>query len=103
MVRIHKAVCRAFHGPAPTARHEVAHNDGDRRNNGEDNLRWATRKENAIDATIHGNVRSAVFTVAKAREARLLLDEAIDDIADRFGVSRSTVVKLLLRKTWGWM
>src|SRR3982751_5117101 len=49
MVRVHRMVAEAFHGPAPTPKHEVAHWDGDPANNRAANLRWATSKENKAD------------------------------------------------------
>lgn len=52
---LHRIVCEVFHGPAPTAAHEVAHNDGSRTNHRADNLRWATRKENMADCVEHGS------------------------------------------------
>ena len=39
-VRIHQIVCEAFHGPAPSPKHEVAHNDGVRAHSWASNLRW---------------------------------------------------------------
>lgn len=53
---VHRLVCEAFHGPAPSAEHHVAHGDGTRRNNREDNLRWATRSENMEDSRLHGTM-----------------------------------------------
>ncbi|MBE35391.1 MAG: hypothetical protein CMI16_07535 [Opitutaceae bacterium] len=41
-----RLVCRAFHGPAPSANHEVDHIDRDRSNSAASNLRWASKKEN---------------------------------------------------------
>lgn len=46
---VHTLVCDAFHGPRPSARHEVAHRDGSRTNNLPGNIRWATHKENHED------------------------------------------------------
>ena len=51
---VHVAVCRAFHGEAPTEAHEVRHRDGKRGNNRAANLRWATHVENCADRKIHG-------------------------------------------------
>lgn len=53
-MKVHTAVCAAFHGVKPSDAHEVAHGDGDQLNNCADNLRWATRKENAADRDDHG-------------------------------------------------
>lgn len=52
--RVHCVVARAFLGPRPSDRHEVAHRDGDRANNRPDNLRWDTRAGNFADKVAHG-------------------------------------------------
>tara|TARA_X000001036_G_scaffold436366_1_gene479377 strand:+ start:435 stop:1757 length:1323 start_codon:yes stop_codon:yes gene_type:complete len=41
-----RLVCRAFHGPAPSANFEADHIDRDPTNNKASNLRWASRAEN---------------------------------------------------------
>lgn len=51
---IHRLVCEAFNGAAPTSLHEVAHGDGDKSNSSPDNLRWATRQSNLADKVAHG-------------------------------------------------
>jgi len=44
---VHRLVCAAFNGPAPTDEHTVDHLDFNTRNNRADNLRWLTLQENA--------------------------------------------------------
>ena len=44
--KVHRLVCEAFHGPAPTPSAIVLHLDEDSSNNRPDNIRWGTRKEN---------------------------------------------------------
>ena len=51
---VHRIVCRAFNGAKPSDAHEVAHNDGDKKNNIAGNLRWATKRENQSDRSRHG-------------------------------------------------
>lgn len=51
---VHRLVCEAFHGPAPEATMDVAHNNGNRTDNRAENLRWATRAENIADQRKHG-------------------------------------------------
>lgn len=44
--KVHRAVCEAFHGPAPTGKPVVLHLDENALNNRPGNLKWGTQKEN---------------------------------------------------------
>lgn len=52
--QVHRLVAIAFHGPPPSPRHIVAHNNGNPTDNRVDNLRWATHAENTADRRLHG-------------------------------------------------
>jgi hypothetical protein len=45
-VKVHRAVCEAFHGPAPDGKPVVIHINEDAHDNRPENLRWGTQKEN---------------------------------------------------------
>lgn len=45
-VKVHRAVCEAFHGPAPFPRAVVIHINENALDNRPENLRWGTQKEN---------------------------------------------------------
>jgi HNH endonuclease len=45
-IKVHRAVCEAFHGPSPFEGAVVIHLDEDAHNNRPENLRWGTQKEN---------------------------------------------------------
>lgn len=45
-IKVHRAVCEAFHGPAPFAGAVVIHLDENALNNRPENLKWGTQKEN---------------------------------------------------------
>jgi hypothetical protein len=45
-IKVHQAVCEAFHGPKPFDGAVVIHIDEDARNNRPENLKWGTQKEN---------------------------------------------------------
>src|SRR5262249_23950766 len=79
---VHTLVLTAFRGPRPAGR-EACHNDGDRANNGLENLRWDTHKANAADARRHGAtlVGSRVVTAKldedRVRAIRFLLSRGV--------------------------
>ena len=120
---IHSLVCEAFHGTKPTDRHEVAHGDGDQKNNAASNLRWATRKENFADRDAHGRtargvthfsrtrpelvVRGQDHGCAKLTEAQVLAIRAephffgiSTHLAKRFGVSQTQISDIRNGKSW---
>ncbi len=45
-IKVHRAVCEAFHGPPPFEGAVVIHLDEDGLNNRPENLKWGTQKEN---------------------------------------------------------
>lgn len=45
-IKVHRAVCEAFHGPAPFDGAVVIHLDENAHNNRPENLKWGTQKEN---------------------------------------------------------
>ena len=47
-LKIHQAVCEAFHGPKPFPDAKVLHRDENGQNNRPENLYWGTQKENLI-------------------------------------------------------
>lgn len=107
-IRAYKLVAQAFLGPAPTPEHEVAHNDGDRKNSHWRNLRWATRKENHADKRRHGTHRAGEAThVAKLTEAEVLDirrryadGEGQKEIGALYGINQPQVSRIVNRKRW---
>lgn len=107
----HRLVALTWIGDAPSARHEVAHNDGSRINNHWRNLRWATPAENQADRKAHGTYVDG----ERAYSARLS-DSDVDHIrlsyraggekyvggavtmrglADQFGVSVAQISRIV--------
>lgn len=67
-VPVHRIVCKAFNGDAPSDQHVVDHIDTNRQNNRPDNLRWLTKLENILNNEI---TRSRVEYVCGSIEAFL--------------------------------
>ena len=109
-VNSHRLVAEVFIGPPPTARHQVAHGDGDRTNNWVGNLRWATPKENCADRARHG--RNADMRGERHPSARLHDDLVIElrnqrragrtygELALRFCLRMNTIHDAVVGNTW---
>lgn len=105
---VHRLVAAAFL-PTPAAeRKEVAHNDGNARNNHVSNLRWATRRENAQDTIIHGTVArgsrngTARFTEDQIRHIRQLRAMGVKNktLAAEYGVDKCTISAICVGRNW---
>jgi hypothetical protein len=103
---VHALVAEAFFGARPAYR-EVAHNNGDRRDNRLENLRYATCRENCADRKQHGNqrqgsqVRGAKLTEAQIPEIRALRFRVpATKVAKAFGVSDTLIHLVWRRKAW---
>lgn len=108
-VGVHRLVCEAFHGPAPSSRHEPNHKDGNKHNNAADNLEWATRSENqkhAADAGLkpHGeHSHLAKLTLRDVRVIRSMLalkTFSQKEIAAQYGVAQTTICKINTGQKW---
>lgn len=103
----HQIVCAKFHGPSPTALHEVAHGCGKRACINPAHLRWALHIENVSDTIVHGTrLRGENVTGAKLKEDEVVLIRSLfrtqsnEDIATRFGVSAASISLIGNRKIW---
>lgn len=120
-VNAYRLVAEAFVAGRTESRNEVNHKDGVRANGRADNLEWVTHLENmrhAAEVTVsmfrgprtRDGVRTAAcgaasLTEDKVREIRRLYagGERSRAIAERFGVERCAVTRIISRKTWAWV
>lgn len=107
-VGIHRLVCEAFRGPAPSPEHEAAHWDGVRNNNTEDNLRWATQAENFEDRYRHGTEPVGEKNGhAKLTEedvnlirSKIMFGESKASLSRLYGVSDAHISRIAAGKAW---
>jgi hypothetical protein len=107
-VDVHRLVVLAFHGRPPSARHLVAHNDGNRTNNTSTNLRWATQAENVSDCRAHGTALigsrnpSTCLTEIDVRAIRQMKAAGIPRpvIAAGYGLHKRSVFRILAKSSW---
>ena len=98
--RVNILIMRTFKGEPPPGKTQVAHWDGDMKNNSFGNLRYATNKENTEDKRRHGRMpmgeKSHMARLSDAN-ARLMLAErmsgakTLKQLADDYQVSYATV------------
>jgi len=107
-----RAMCIAAHGEPPTDKHQAAHSCG----NGHTgclnprHLRWATPQENEADKILHGTIRrgdkinTAKLDCHKVREIRKIGRSVPPvDLAERYGVTKSCISQIILRRSWAWL
>jgi hypothetical protein len=109
-VSVHRLVCASFNGPPPSANHHAAHNDGNKRRNIPENLRWATPSENNFDQDKHGTrnsprgekqgrhklIESEVLEILRRHAA----GEGAMVLAREFGVVHGTIGLITRRVNW---
>lgn len=103
-VRVHRAVCAAFHGPCPEGL-QASHLNGICTDNQPGNLQWESAADNHHRRHEHGtalqgedNGRS-VLTADNVREIRSL-GLGASEAARKYGVGRTTVGHVLAGRTW---
>lgn len=111
-VIVHREVCKRVHGPPPSAQHHAAHNCGKGHLGcvSPHHVRWATPLENSGDRVIHGTswrgskAKQAKLTADQVREIRILSQSNTHAaIARRFGVSETTIYRIIKRQNWAWL
>lgn len=105
-VHIHVLVAEAFIGPRPDEM-VICHCDGDHLNNTPNNLRYDTVQGNIDDAERHGTRAkgerqgSAKLTSKQVHAIRKLRGKMVQqDIAERFGTSKTNVCNIQRRNRW---
>lgn len=104
----HRLVAFAFLGAPKIQGDEVAHIDGNPRNNHYSNLSWKSHRENEADKVAHGtSSRGSRNGMAKLTESAVLAmreqrssGKTLSEIARSFGVAFQTVSKVTNGDRW---
>lgn len=105
---VHRLVCSIYNGTPPRKEYQVAHLDGNPKNNNAENLIWATVKENHSHKTLHGtHLIGDKNPMAKIKEeiALSILEDYISGqksalIADKYNTTISTVLSIASGRGW---
>lgn len=107
-----RLMCEMAHGEPPTLDHQAAHSCGSGHLGcvNPSHLRWATRQENAAEMVEHGRSQrgevnfNAMLAEDEVRSIRKLIGEtSMRRIAQRYGVSPSTIADIAHGRTWAWL
>jgi len=105
---VHRLVCLAFRGPAPSAKAVVLHHDDNPRNNHWTNLEWGTAAQNAADTHRNGcrgprtrNVHRR-FSAKEVEAIRRLAASGgnLSQLARRYDMGETTLQKLVSGRTY---
>lgn len=105
---IHQLVAEAFLGEALSDAHQVAHNDGSKRNNHYSNLRWATCLENQRDRYLHGTSNRGLgnantkLSEEDIRDIRKMYADGCSkhEIARKFDMTYENAHAIVIGRTW---
>lgn len=101
---VHRLVIEAFIGEKPNGM-ECCHNNGDRKDNRLENLRWDTRKNNHADKLLHGTwqygekIGTSKLKEWQAKEVKYS-GLSLDLLAKKFNVSKGCVSKIRYLSSW---
>lgn len=104
---VHRAVLLAFVGQ-PKRGQICCHNDGNGKNNKLSNLRWGTIRDNEADKLRHDMVVRGERVGTSFLKNEQIVDirkryqqgEKSLSLSKKFGVHRSTIERVVFRKTW---
>lgn len=107
-VFVHRLVCEAWHGPAPSEAHGALHVNDVKSHNFPDNLYWGTRKQNGADSVRNGvsvrgsRVNTARLTETDVLEIRRLASQGETNLslARLFGVPDAQISKIVRGIDW---
>lgn len=103
MIAVHRLVCILAHGPAPSEKHEAAHECGKGHLGccNPQHLSWKTSAENKADMVRHGSYRNG-RTKLRPQDVNAIrtAPDTSTALALQYGVSRSAIKHVRRFRTW---
>lgn len=106
-MKVHIAVCTAFHGSSPDPTFEVGHLNGDTGDNRPENLKWGSKVRNQWDRLGHDthnrgtHCGTSKLTEQQVREIRTSSLSSYE-LAEVYPVSDRQIRAIVERKAWAW-
>ena len=110
--KVHRLVCRTFHGEPPEGLTNVLHGDDNPINNHADNLRWGTQSDNIKEAFDKGRKTAPALkgedhfnSKLNDRKVRIIrglskLGFTQHKLASMFDVSRRSIRNIVANRSW---
>jgi hypothetical protein len=112
-IAIHRIIAITFLGEKPSPLHQVNHKNGDKSNNSIDNLEYCTKIENIRHAWANGlcgsrsgsNNSQSILTESQVLEIRAHAKKhghryGNKELAQKYGVSRDLIQRIVNRRMW---
>lgn len=105
MVFVHRLVAQLY-VPNPENKSQVNHKDGNKRNNRADNLEWVTNQENrnhAVKTGLHKRAEACSWAKLNWDKVHFIREHPeirSTELANLFGVTRSTIKAVKSNKSW---
>lgn len=105
-----RVMCILAHGEPPAPEFDSAHSCGNRPCCNPRHLRWATKAENQADriadgtdgvGEMNGAAKLSAEDVSEIRRLRGVIEQKV--LGARFGITKSNVSAIQLRKSWAWL
>ena len=103
--KAHRLMCELAHGSPPSPKHEAAHSCGNHGCVNPKHLRWKTRAESQAESVAMGRYYRSGRVGAEGRDRAIQIRAlkgrlSQNKIAEKFGVTHSTVAKIHRGETW---
>lgn len=98
-IAVHILVCTTFHGPKPTETHSVDHVNRIKTDNRSENLRWATKLEQALNRDKHDKRGFVVCKICPKTFKTIDKYKSAAEVAKMYGLFRAQISRIILEES----